>query len=126
MVACEFETDATFSVCGVERFDGKFFKRDIAWCTSRDGKTWNESCTLWDDQHRYEITVDTSNYPYPIQVMRGSWSVNPSDNGSIVGMDFRFQPRPGIAGSVSAVLMNAAFPFVLRRILKGWERELYR
>jgi hypothetical protein len=33
---------------------------------------------------------------------------------------------PGIKGRVFAALMQAGFPFVLRRILRGWEREIER
>ncbi|MGD9702877.1 MAG: SRPBCC family protein [Ilumatobacteraceae bacterium] len=92
-------------------------------CTNRKGHAWTESCTLWDDGHRFDIAVDTSNYPYPLDVMSGSWSVtaHPHDpNRCTVGMDFRYQPTRSIAGRLFAGLMQAAFPFVLRRIVAGW------
>lgn len=96
-------------------------------CTSRGGEAWQEACTLWDDHHRYEIAVDTSNYPYPLAVMRGGWSVTADDETHVrVGMDFRFQPRPGPYGRIFAAAMHAAFPLVLRRILTGWQREMQR
>jgi hypothetical protein len=96
-------------------------------CTNRGGDQWHETCTLWEERHRYEIAVDTSNYPYPLAVMRGSWSVAPQLDGVVrLDMDFRFQPRPGARGRLFAAAMHAAFPVVLRRILRGWEREIAR
>lgn len=94
-------------------------------CASRSGTTWSEACTLWDDHSRYEIAVDTSDYPYPLAVMRGSWSLaDAPDGGVVVAMDFRYQPRPGLRGAVMAAAMQAGFPLVLRRILRGWEHEM--
>lgn len=96
-------------------------------CTNRAGDTWHETCTLWDDHHRFDVAVDTTNYPYPLDEMRGSWSVTPiptEPGRSVLGMDFRYRPRPGWWGRVFAAAMQAAFPVVLRRILSGWQRHL--
>ncbi len=94
-------------------------------CTNRKGEQWHETCTLWDDQHRYEIAVDTTNYPYPLAVMRGAWYVEPDEPGHVrVGMDFLFQPRRGAWGRTFAAAMHAVFPFVLRRIIRGWHNEI--
>lgn len=96
-------------------------------CTNRGGDEWNETCTLWDDQHRFEVNVDTGNYPYPLQIMRGSWWVTAAGEDRVtVGMDFRFQPARTLRGRAFAVAMHAAFPVVLSRILNGWEREIAR
>lgn len=93
-------------------------------CTNRRGEQWHETCTLWDDRHRYEVTVDTANYPYPLAVMRGAWYVEPDQPGHVrVGMDFVFQPQRGARGRTFAVAMQAAFPFILRRIIRGWRHE---
>lgn len=91
-------------------------------CSTRGGTQWSESCTLWEDGRRFEIAVDTSVYPYPLEEMRGSWWLEPHGDGSLVGMDFRFRPAPGIRGAVFVVLMQLAFPVVLRRIIRGWRR----
>jgi hypothetical protein len=94
-------------------------------CANRSGEQWHETCTLWDDQHRYEVVVDTTNYPYPLAVMRGAWYVEPDEPGRVrVGMDFGFQPRRGIRGRTFAAAMHAAFPFILRRVITGWRHEI--
>ena len=96
-------------------------------CSNRGGRSWDEACTDWVDGARYEVAVDTSDYPYPLTVMRGSWWVQPvRDGASVVGMDFRYQPDASLRGRVFAVVMQAGFPVVLRRILRGWEREATR
>jgi len=90
-------------------------------CTNRRGRGWRESCTLWDDGRRFAVAVDTSDYPYPLQVMKGSWSVDPiAAARSRLGMTFLFQPRPGLRGRLFVWVMHAAFPVVLPRILRGW------
>ena len=92
-------------------------------CSTRGGTQWSETCTLWEEGRRFEIAVDTADYPYPLDEMRGSWWVTPSGDESLVGMDFRFRPTPGVRGAVFVVLMQLAFPVVLRRIIGGWRRE---
>lgn len=93
-------------------------------CSNRSGQKWSETCTLWDEGHRFDITVDTSDYPYPLVEMRGSWSVRPhSERGSLVAMDFRYQPTATLKGRAFAIVMQAAFPVVLRQIARGWRRE---
>lgn len=96
-------------------------------CSNRAGDTWRETCTLWSDHDRFDVAVDTTNYPYPLDEMRGSWSVtaHASDTDRcVLGMDFRYRPRPGVRGRLFAAAMQAAFPVVLRRILTGWQRHL--
>lgn len=94
-------------------------------CTNRRGQSWSESCTLWDDGHRFAVAVDTSDYPYPLQTVRGSWSVDRlAAGGSRLAMTFLFQPRPGLRGRLFAWAMHAAFPLVVRRILRGWRDAL--
>ena len=92
-------------------------------CYDNRGRGWVETCTLWDDGRRFAVAVDTSDYPYPLSVMQGSWWVEPlGPSRSQVGMTFLFQPRPGLRGRLFVLVMHAAFPFVLRRIIRGWRK----
>ena len=90
-------------------------------CANRGGEEWSETCTVWDEGHQYDIAVDTSSYPYPLAEMRGSWSTG-ATSPTVVSMDFRDRPRAGIRGRLFAAAMQAAFPVVLGRILRGWRR----
>lgn len=91
-------------------------------CTDSVGRTWSETCTLWDPGRRFDVDVNIDDYPYPLQMMQGSWSVDPLDTTtSTVGMAFAFQPKPGIAGRVFSPFMHLLFPPILNRIAKGWD-----
>ena len=93
-------------------------------CYDTLGRGWNETCTLWDEGRQFAVDVDTSDYPYPLRTMRGRWAVEPDGDRSTVSMDFEFVPRSGVLGGVFVATMLLAFKPVVRRILRGWEREL--
>lgn len=107
--------------------DGDTGEGTVRTCANRIGRQWSETCTLWEEGERFEFDVHTDDYPYPLAVMRGAWWVRAnSQDTSLIGMDFRYQPRPGIRGAVFAAVMQGAFPLVLRRILRGWRAEMSR
>ncbi|MCA1674070.1 MAG: SRPBCC family protein [Actinobacteria bacterium] len=100
--------------------DGLGFQRS---CTDTAGRSWSETCTLWEPGRRFDVDVDTSDYPYPLARMQGSWRVEPAGpEGSTVGMTFAFQPTPGLRGRFFVALMHLAFPPILKRIVRGWIR----
>lgn len=107
--------------------DGDTSEGTVRTCANRSGQQWSETCTLWHEGERFEFDVHTDDYPYPLAVMRGAWWVRAEQpDRSLVGMDFRYQPRSGVRGAVFAAAMQAAFPLVLRRILRGWRKEMTR
>jgi hypothetical protein len=69
------------------------------------------------------VEVDTATYPYPINVMRGLWQVDPHPQGSTVTMRFALQAKPTIRGGVFILFMRLMFGRALARIFNGWERE---
>jgi len=92
-------------------------------CTDPAGRTWSETCTLWDPDHRFDISVDTSDYPYPLAVVQGSWRVEPGEQArSTIGMRFVIQPTPGLYGRLFVPLMHAGFAPILKRIARGWQK----
>ena len=94
-------------------------------CSNNGGEEWSETCTVWDEGERFEVNVRTERCPYPLAVMRGSWWVHPETPGtSLVGMDFWYQPLTGLKGRVFAAVIQAGFPLVLGRIVRGWEHEI--
>jgi hypothetical protein len=99
--------------------NGPGFERS---CTDSAGRTWSETCTLWDDGRRFDVDVKTDDYPYPLQTMQGSWRVDQDDETtSNVGMVFAFQPTPGVAGRLFVPAMHLLWSPILTRIAKGWE-----
>ncbi|MCY7300521.1 MAG: SRPBCC family protein [Ilumatobacteraceae bacterium] len=100
--------------------DGLGFQRS---CTDTAGRSWSETCTLWEPGRRFDVDVDTSDYPYPLARMQGSWRVEPNGGeGSTVGMTFAFQPTRGLRGRFFVAVMHLAFPLILKRIMRGWIR----
>ena len=94
-------------------------------CTDTAGRGWQETCTLWEEGRRYAVDVDTSDYPYPLQHMRGLWQVDPDGaGGSRVTMRFVYRARPSLFGGLFAIGFRALFPPVLHRIFLGWRRSL--
>jgi len=92
-------------------------------CTDPAGRTWSETCTLWDPGHRFDVSVDASDYPYPLGLVEGSWRVEPGERaGSTIGMRFAIQPRPGLYGRLFVPLMHAGFAPILKRIARGWQK----
>jgi hypothetical protein len=90
-------------------------------CTNRRGHPWHETCTLWNEGERFEVQVDTAGYPYPLQTVRGAWWMSPvTATETRVGMQFAFRPDASLQGRVFVAVMQAAFPLVLRRIIRGW------
>ena len=92
-------------------------------CADLRGRSWSESCTVWDPGTRFDVVVhtDAPHYPYPLSELRGSWWVQARDGRNFLGMDFRVRPERGLRARVYVLLMQGAFPLVLRRILAGWE-----
>ncbi len=104
--------------------DGLGFERA---CTDTIGRTWSETCTLWDPGRRFDVNVDISDYPYPLQLVQGSWQVEPAAaSGSTIGMTFAIQPEPGLIGRLFVPAMHLFFKPILRRITKGWQRAAGR
>lgn len=100
--------------------NGPGFRRT---CTDVAGRTWSETCTLWEPGRRFDVNVDLDDYPYPLQLVQGSWSVDPSEgDGSEVVMRFAIQPDSGLRGRLFVPMMQAVFGPILRRIARGWDR----
>jgi len=95
-------------------------------CSDASGKTWSETCTLWDPGHRFAVEVDTDadDYPYPLTMLQGSWGVAPAlrSQGSRVTMAFVLQPEPGPRGGLMVLVMQAGLGLVLARVARGWQR----
>ncbi len=92
-------------------------------CRDTRGRSWSESCTLWDPGRRFAISVETGapDYPYPLDALEGSWGVEPAGSSrSDLTLAFAFRPRPGLPGRGFATAMQAAFRPILRRIVRGW------
>jgi hypothetical protein len=90
-------------------------------CYNNAGKGWTETCTVWQPGRRYVMEVDTSDYPYPVRLMRGTFSVDDEGTGSRVKLRFDYQFKLGPLGRVAGVLVRTVFGRTCRRLLASIE-----
>jgi hypothetical protein len=90
---------------------------------NKAGKGWSETCTLWHPGRRYVMEVDTSDYPYPMTVMRGTFSVDDEGRGSRVSLRFDYQFKYGPVGRLAGLLARPMFSRTCKRLLASIERE---
>jgi ribosome-associated toxin RatA of RatAB toxin-antitoxin module len=92
-------------------------------CHNKAGKSWRETCTLWQPGRRYVMEVDTSSYPYPMTLMRGTFSADESGHGARVSLHFDYQFKYGLLGRMVGVLTRPMFNRMCMRMLDGIEAE---
>jgi len=90
-------------------------------CYNNAGKGWNETCTLWQPGRRYVMDVDTSDYPYPLSIMRGTFDVDDAGKGSIIRLRFDYKVKGGPAGRVLGLLLRPVFARTCKRLLDSLE-----
>jgi hypothetical protein len=92
-------------------------------CYNNSGKGWSETCTFWQPGRRYVMVVDTSDYPYPMDLMRGTFSVDDERPGSRVTLRFDYRFKYGILGRVVGAMARPMFSRSCRRLLDSLEAE---
>lgn len=93
-------------------------------CYNRAGKGWSETCTLWEPGRRYTMQVDTSDYPYPLRMMQGTWAVEDAQAGTRIRLRYDYELKYGLAGRALAVLMRPAFAHTCPKMLDNYEAAL--
>jgi ribosome-associated toxin RatA of RatAB toxin-antitoxin module len=93
-------------------------------CYNNGGRGWSETCILWQPGRRYTMEVDTSDYPYPVRQMRGTWAVEDDPGGARIHVRYEFEPKYGLAGRALAVLMRPVFALTCRKTLDSYEQAL--
>jgi hypothetical protein len=95
-------------------------------CRDDQGGEWAETCTLWEDGHRYRMTVDVSSYPayyrWLLQEFAQTWTVEPAPGGTRLRLAFGGAVKLGIFGRAAVRMLGRRRP--LDAILDNYEREL--
>lgn len=95
-------------------------------CRDDQGGEWAETCTLWDEGHRYRMDVDVDSYPAYYRMLLAefaqTWTLAPAAAGTHVRLAFDGRVKLGIIGRAAARLLGN--PRRLEAILHGYEREL--
>jgi ribosome-associated toxin RatA of RatAB toxin-antitoxin module len=69
------------------------------------------------------MEVDTTDYPYPMTLMRGTFSVDDENHGSRVRLRFDYQFKYGAFGLLMGVLSRPMFRRTCKRLLDSIENE---
>lgn len=91
-------------------------------CFDNDGKSWNETCTMWDEGRAFAFRVHTEapDYPYPIAQLSGEWALSPVSGGTQILMTFQVTAKPGLMNGLLFRLMAAPFSAICDRLLLRW------
>jgi hypothetical protein len=94
-------------------------------CYDNKGRGWNETCVLWDEGRTYSFEVDTSDYPFPLREVRGTWGVEPADGGSVITMTFDIVAQYGAPGRlVMGLALRLMFSSLCERLLDKWQARI--
>jgi len=94
---------------------------------SSNGNSWSETCTVWEPGRKYSFLIDTSapDYPYPLQLLQGTWGVNSSSDGKVdIEMLFEFEYKHPLQALFIHPFMGSWFTSVCNELLDNWEREI--
>ena len=95
-------------------------------CVDTKGREWEETCTLWEPDHRYRMTVDIDTYPASFRAifkrLEGAWSVAEEDGGTRLTLRFDGETKLGPLGKVAVAAMGRGSVF--DSIFEGYERQL--
>lgn len=93
-------------------------------CYNNAGKGWSETCTLWKPGQAYRFEVDTSDYPYPLKKMQGTWSVGDRDGGTQIEMHYVYEMNYRVLGAMLDPVFKVMFRRACNKILADWEKRI--
>lgn len=95
-------------------------------CTDERGGRWAETCTLWDEGRRYQMTVNVDTYPLYYRILihqlAQTWSLEPAAQGTRVTLTFDARLKLGIVGAAAGKVL--ARRLRVEDILDAYEFEL--
>ena len=95
-------------------------------CRDDQGGEWAETCTLWEDGHRYRMTVDVSTYPAHYRLLlhdfAQTWTLETVPNGTRIQLAFDGAVKLGVLGRAAVRMLGRQRR--LEAILDNYEREL--
>jgi hypothetical protein len=71
-------------------------------CVDTKGREWDETCTRWDEEASFRMTVDLASYPASFRAVfnrvEGTWSVTPTETGTRIAIRFDGETKLGPVG----------------------------
>ncbi len=94
-------------------------------CWDTHGGTWTEQCLLWEEDQRYSFAVDTSDYPYPLSKMQGTWGLAEQPDGVLITMHYEYVPKYGPLGwLMDQLYIKLAFRRICEELMDNWENQI--
>lgn len=95
-------------------------------CRDDQGAEWSETCTLWEEGHRYRMSVDVSSYPAHYRMLLHEfaqvWTLEPVPGGTRIRLAFDGAVKLGVLGRGAVRVLGRRRR--LEAILDNYEREL--
>ena len=98
-------------------------------CYGPKGEHWTETCDAFEDEHSYGFTIhtDAPDYPYPIENLKGRWSVTPTGDGAEFAIDITARPKGNFLTRFLFLLAaKKQFKGVLIRLADKWSERMER
>ncbi|MBT8136272.1 MAG: CBS domain-containing protein [Gammaproteobacteria bacterium] len=89
------------------------------------GYTWTEHCTQWDEGRSYTMEVDSSDGVYPFRSMTRRFEVEEQDDGVVLRMHYKYQPKYGLAGRLmDALFLHRKRRNLYRELMNNWVAKI--
>ncbi len=94
-------------------------------CSSPDGSSWEETCTLWkpEEEFRFEVNTQKEDYPFPLKSLAGSWKVetiSPFQTRLLLDFTYEFN-TPFLSGYFLSMGMKQAKKDT-EYLLNNWQK----
>ena len=96
-------------------------------CIDTSGNAWTETCTRWEPNRAYAMTVDVTGSGFHRRLFkrfRGEWRIEPVEGAVRIEITFDFEPRYGPFGAVTAWYLRRRAPGVVEQIFDRWGAEI--
>lgn len=97
-------------------------------CTDNQGRSWTESCNLWEEGRRFRMDVDTATYPLQLRLLfsrfQGEWAVQPAGQDSEIIVSFEGTLRWGPLGRILQRSLETRGQRLAEEVLDGYEKAL--
>ncbi|OJJ17264.1 hypothetical protein BKI52_31675 [marine bacterium AO1-C] len=88
-------------------------------------KSWQETCTLWEEGEKYAFEVDTNapDYPFPFASLRGSWTLHPASNQQTeILMEFEVVYKKKIHNALLHPIAQWQYTKTGEKLLDNWQK----
>lgn len=93
-------------------------------CSNIGGQSWSEECVLWDEGTKYSFRVDTSDYPYPIGALSGTWELDDAPGGTLITMTIDYEMKYGVLGRAAGFALRPWFGRICTQLLDNWQTAI--